>query len=91
MSTKVKLEWLKHKKSNHIYNKKSSLVIKSAQEKVVIGRIENDEFVELDKTCIELCEQYGLTYGDTKIIFKSKKNLMKLFIILQKNIIMVKM
>ena len=58
MSSKAtKLVLKKNKKLDKIYHPDTGLVFKSATEKVVIGRIVDDEFVPLDDEAVELCEQ----------------------------------
>jgi len=58
MSSKTaKLVLKKNKKLDKIYHPDTGLVFKSATEKVVIGRIVDDEFVPLDEEAVELCEK----------------------------------
>lgn len=58
MSSKTaKLVLKKHKKLDKIYHPDTGLVFKSATEKVVVGRIVDDDFVELDEEALQLCEQ----------------------------------
>lgn len=44
---------------NTIWHPESTLVFKSKDNRIVIGRMENDELVSLDEKAIELCEKYG--------------------------------
>ena len=68
MSSKgLKLTLKRNKKLDRIYHSDTNLVFKSVNEKVVIGRIENDEFVSLDDTCISLCNEWGLSYDESLI------------------------
>jgi hypothetical protein len=60
-----KLTLVKNKKLDCIYHKESMLVFKSPSEKIVIGRIENDQIISLDEKTLELCEQYGFTYDES--------------------------
>ena len=58
-----KLSCLKrHVKSGKIFFSDTKLVVKSASEKIVIGRIFNDDFLPLDKEAINLSKQIGLQY-----------------------------
>lgn len=49
----------RHKESGSIYHAESSLVVKSATDKHVTGRIENGKLVELDQEALDLCEKFG--------------------------------
>ena len=62
----------KHKKTNHIYNPESGLVLKSGDEKTIIGRIDGDSFVEFDETCLKLCKEFSFKY-DEKLLDKISK------------------
>lgn len=48
------------KKGDFIYNPDSNLIIKSAKEKVVIGRFDEDGNKVEDEKTLELCKEYGL-------------------------------
>ena len=52
----------RHVKSGKIFFTDTKLVVKSASEKIVIGRIFNDDFLQLDKEAVDLCNQLGLQY-----------------------------
>ena len=67
MSSKKTKTYKKHKASGKIYDPESMLVIKSQDEKIVVGRIEDDQFVTLDETCLELCEKYGFKYDESLV------------------------
>jgi hypothetical protein len=68
MSSKgLKLTLKRNKKLDRIYHSDTNLVFKSANEKIVIGRIEYDDFISLDDMCISLCEQWGLSYDESLI------------------------
>jgi len=69
MSAKT-VSFKKHKKSGEIYNLENLLVYKSAdgkplKEKIVIGRIFEEEFVPLDDEAVEQCGKLGLKYDET--------------------------
>lgn len=66
MTSKILLK-AKRNKAGHIYYQDINLVIKSAKEALVIGRLENDEFIPLDEKCLELCEQHNLKYDTTLV------------------------
>jgi outer membrane biosynthesis protein TonB len=66
-SKKEKTVFKKHKALDKVYHPESGLVIKSATDKVVVGRISDDEFVSLDDECLELCEKYGFKYDETLV------------------------
>lgn len=56
-----------HKKLNVIYHPESMLVIKSKEERVAIGRIENDTVVDLDEEALRLCEEHGVDYDHSLV------------------------
>uniref|UniRef100_A0A6C0EJW1 Uncharacterized protein n=1 Tax=viral metagenome TaxID=1070528 RepID=A0A6C0EJW1_9ZZZZ len=60
MSNKTRVTYKKNKKLDKIYHPDSGLVIKSAKERIVIGRIDDGEFVPLDDVALELCEEWDL-------------------------------
>jgi outer membrane biosynthesis protein TonB len=66
-SKKEKTVFKKHKALDKVYHPDSGLVIKSATDKVVVGRISEDEFIPLDDECLELCEKYGFKYDETLV------------------------
>ena len=78
MSSKsIKLVLKKNKKLDKIYHPETSLVFKSATEKIVIGRIEDDEFVPLDQLCVDLCLQNNFKYDvecNNKVLNSHKNN-----------------
>ena len=70
MDSKKKIVLKKLK--NHspcILHPESTLVFKSSQEKLVIGRYDsdNDEIISLDDVCLELCAQNNFKY-DTSLV-----------------------
>lgn len=68
MSSKgLKLTLKRNKKLDKIFHGETNLVFKSVNEKIVIGRLEGDEFLSLDGICIELCEEWGLSYDESLI------------------------
>ncbi len=68
MSSKTaKLTLVKNKKLDCIYHKESMLIFNSASEKLVIGRIENDEIIPLDERALELCEANGFKYDESLV------------------------
>lgn len=68
MSNKAtKLILKRSKKLDKIYHPESGLVFKSATEKIVIGRIADEEFISLDEVTIALCEQYGQEYDKSLV------------------------
>jgi hypothetical protein len=68
MSSKgLKLTLKRNKKLDKIFHSETNLVFKSINEKIVIGRLEGDKFLSLDGICIELCEEWGLSYDESLI------------------------
>lgn len=69
MSTKSQNPVLKrNKKLDKIYNPDSGLVFNSSsKDKLVIGRIEDDEFISLDEKALELCEEYNFKYDESLV------------------------
>lgn len=59
---KPKLILKRHKKTGKVWHPESGLVFKSAKDKVVIGRYENDDFIELDDEALDLCVEFGFKY-----------------------------
>ena len=75
MSTKgAKLVLKKNKKLDKIYHPDTGLVFKSASERVVIGRIIEDEFASLDQESVDLCQQYGFRYDESLIEEEEQPN-----------------
>lgn len=57
-----------HKKLKIPYCKEhGNLVFNDSKERLAVGRLENDAFVELDDTTIALCEQYGEQYDKSLV------------------------
>lgn len=68
MSSKAaKLVLKKNKKLDKIYHPDTGLVFKSATEKVVVGRIVDDEFIPLDDEALELCEKNHFKYDESLV------------------------
>jgi hypothetical protein len=60
MSTKqIKYKKLKIGDNERLWNQESTLVFKSQQERIVIGRFDGKEYIHLDEKTLELCEQYN--------------------------------
>jgi X-linked retinitis pigmentosa GTPase regulator len=57
---------------NTIWHPESTLVFKSQKERLVIGRLENDTLIELDDTCLELCEEWKFN-PDTSLLEESEE------------------
>lgn len=69
---KKKFLFKKHEKLNYIYHVDSFLVFKSLTERLVIGRIENDELIPLDQTVIEQCKKFNFNPDPT--LFPDENN-----------------
>jgi hypothetical protein len=65
MSTKIILKKLKE--LGTIWHPESTLVFKSKDDKVVIGRWDKSEFIDLDDTAIESCEKWGFKIDESLI------------------------
>jgi hypothetical protein len=57
---------------NTIWHPESTLVFKSQKERLVIGRLENNTLIELDDTCLELCEEWKFN-PDTSLLEESEE------------------
>jgi len=66
-STKTKITLKKNKEINKIWHQESTLVFKSAEEKVVIGRYTDDELIPLDSEALSLCEEWGFKYDKSLV------------------------
>jgi hypothetical protein len=66
-SSKGKLVLKRHKKTDKLYHPESSLVFKSATEKLVIGRMDGDEFISLDDETLDLCEKHQFKYDESLV------------------------
>ena len=56
-----------NKNIGKIWHQESTLVFKSAKEKLVIGRCENNKIIPLDDEALELCTQWKFKY-DTSLV-----------------------
>jgi hypothetical protein len=50
-----------------VWHPESTLVFKSSTDKRVIGRIEDNELIQIDEKTIELCEQWNFYYDENLI------------------------
>jgi hypothetical protein len=57
----------KLKELNTIWHPESTLVFKSKDEQVVIGRWNNSSFIELDQVALELCDTWKFKVDDSLI------------------------
>ena len=58
----------RHKKIGKIYNPDTMLVFdNNTVNRKVIGRIENDFFIDFDQQSFELCEKYNLNYDKSLV------------------------
>jgi hypothetical protein len=65
MSTKIILKKLKE--MGTIWHPESTVVFKSKEEKVVIGRWDGTELIDLDDDTIESCEKWGFKFDESLI------------------------
>ena len=68
---KSKMSFKKIKNSTNILHNDTGLVLTSVKDKIVIGRLENESIIPLDKICVELCKKWNLKYDDK--LFKDIK------------------
>jgi hypothetical protein len=59
---KINLVLLRNKKLDKFYHQETGLVFKSEQEKIVIGRIDDDSIVKLNEEDIDNCKKFGFKY-----------------------------
>lgn len=71
MSSSIKMRM--HRATRAIYHPDSKLVFRSAKDRTIIGRLEDDEVISLDKKAISLCEKYNLKYDESLIEKKEVK------------------
>ena len=57
----------KHKTLDKIWHPESTLVFKSASEKLVIGRVVDDDFVSLDDEALDACEEWGFKFDPSLV------------------------
>jgi len=67
-ATKPKLKLKKIKGSSNILHIDTNFVFKSLEEKIVIGKYVDDEIKMLDKTDIETCNSWKLSFDSDKIL-----------------------
>ena len=68
MASEISKKLAKHKKTGRLYNKDTGLVFNSAEkDRLVIGRLDNDEFVPLDQEAVDLCEKHGVKYDESLV------------------------
>lgn len=72
MSTKGKITLKKNKDIDRIWHPESTLIFKSASEKIVVARYDNEEIIPLDDECVSLCEEWGFKY-DTDLVEKEEE------------------
>jgi hypothetical protein len=63
----AKLSLKRHKGLDKLYHEESNLVIKSKEEPLVVGRIENDTFIPLDDETLDLCSRFNMKYDETLV------------------------
>jgi hypothetical protein len=66
-NSKTKMSFKKIKNSTNILHNDTGLVLRSVKDKVVIGRLENESVITLDKICVDLCGKWNLKY-DTELL-----------------------
>jgi len=59
----------RNKKLDKIFDPETNLVFKSPNDRIVIGRLENDEFIELDEKALALalCYEHQFRYDTTLV------------------------
>ena len=67
MSSRGKIVLTKHKILKQIWHPESALVFKSATEKLVIGRCENDKLIPLDDVSLDLCNKWKFKYDNSLV------------------------
>jgi hypothetical protein len=65
--TRGKISLKKNKILDKIWHPESTLVFKSAKEKLVIGRFEDGELIPLDEEALDLCTKWKMKY-DTSLV-----------------------
>jgi hypothetical protein len=59
---KPNLVLVRNKKLDKFFHQETGLVFKSEQEKIVIGKIDNDSIVKLNEDDIDNCKKFGFKY-----------------------------
>ncbi len=72
MESLKKLTYKSNKKLGIIYNVESGLIIKSATEKVAIGRFDGSQVFVFDDRCMELCNEFNIKPDDKFIVKKEE-------------------
>ena len=67
MSTKTKLRLKKIKGTPNILHVDSNLVLKSLEDKIIIGKYEDDEIKLLTSSDIELCKEWNFSFDDERV------------------------
>jgi hypothetical protein len=65
--SKVKTVFKRIKNSDHIWHPDSTLVFKSPTDRVVIGRYESGDIIDLDEQTLELCIKFKFKYDPTLV------------------------
>jgi hypothetical protein len=72
MSTKTKLRLKKIKGTTNILHVDSNLVLKSLEDKIIIGRYEDDEIKLLTSSDIELCNEWNFSFDNERVSNKEE-------------------
>ena len=67
MSTKTKLRLKKIKGTTNILHVDSNLVLKSLEDKIIIGKYVDDEVQLLSSSDVELCKEWNFTFDDERV------------------------
>lgn len=73
MSTKTKLRLKKIKGTTNILHVDSNLVLKSLEDKIIIGKYEDDEIQLLTSSDIELCKEWNFSF-DNERVYNEEEN-----------------
>ena len=65
---KSKLKLQRIKNSTTILHPESGLILRTAKDKTVVGRLENGNVIELDKLAVELSLKWNFKYDETLLI-----------------------
>ena len=67
-STSIKNKLKKHTKTGKFYNPDTMLVFNSSDKnRLVVGRLDNDEFIPLDEEAISLCDEHQIKYDESLV------------------------
>jgi hypothetical protein len=64
----------KLKQLNTIWHPESTLVFKSRDEKIVIGKFADEQYIELDDDAVSLCEEWGFKFDETLLANKEDEH-----------------